>query len=224
VPTEPVPHPAPARVVLLAGPSGCGKTYLAERTGIPILALDDFYRAGTDADMPRAADGTVDWEDPRSWDVDAACAALDELCRTGTVEVPTYSFGENRAVGHRTLDRAGSPVVIAEGIFAAELVDRLRAAGLLADALLIRQNRWGTFARRLARDLREGRKPPLFLVRQGWAKTASEPAVVRHLLDCGARPVSKPTARARLAALAAIAAAQPAGELEAPPRPAAGAA
>lgn len=211
-------------MVLLAGPSGCGKTYLAERTGIPILALDDFYRDGTDAAMPRSADGTVDWEDPRSWDADAACAALDELCRTGTVEVPSYAFGEDRAVGHRTLDRGGSPVIIAEGIFAAELVGRLRAAGLLADALLIRQNRWGTFARRLARDLREGRKPPWFLVRQGWAKTASEPTVVRHLLDCGARPVSKATARARLAALATIGAAGPADQVQVPPHPAAGAA
>ncbi len=224
VPTEPDPPPPAARVVLLAGPSGCGKTYLAERTGIPILALDDFYRDGTDHDLPRTPDGTVDWEDPRSWDADAACVALDELCRTGTVEVPTYAFGEDRAVGHRTLDRGESPVVIAEGIFAAELVARLRAEGLLADALLIRQNRWGTFARRLARDLSEGRKPPWFLVRQGWAKTASEPAVVRHLLDCGARPVSKATARARLASLVGAAGTEPIDPADSAPHPAAGAA
>ncbi len=29
---------------------------------------------------------------------------------------------------------------------------------MLADALLVRQNRWVTFARRLVRDLRESRK------------------------------------------------------------------
>lgn len=202
----PVPGPAGlrARVVLLAGPSGCGKTYLALQTGLPILTLDDFYRPGTDPDLPRRADGVVDWEDRRTWDADAACEALQELCTTGRVDVPTYVFGEDRAVGHRVLELGDAPVVIAEGLFAAEIIDPLRSRGLLADALLIHDGRWRTFGRRLFRDLREGRKSRWYLVRQGWEKTCSEPDVIRRLSALGARSVTKAEARRAIEALAKI--------------------
>jgi uridine kinase len=196
------PSPAtPTRVVLLAGPSGCGKSHIARASGLPILALDDFYRDATEPGLPRAPTGDVDWEDPASWDADAALRALQTLCTDGEVDVPTYSFARSAVVGHRTLRTGGSPTVVAEGIFAAELIGPLRERGLLADALLITVNRWLTFVRRLVRDAREGRKPVLFLVRQGWTKTASEPAVVAHQRAAGARPVSKAQALARLAEL-----------------------
>lgn len=42
--TRPAP---PARVVLLAGPSGSGKSYVARRSGLPVLALDDFSTSPT---------------------------------------------------------------------------------------------------------------------------------------------------------------------------------
>ena len=42
-----------ARVVLLAGPSGSGKTSLTRRVGLPMLALDDFYRDADDARRTR---------------------------------------------------------------------------------------------------------------------------------------------------------------------------
>lgn len=193
----------PAKVVLLVGPSGCGKTYLARAVGLPIVALDDFYRPADDPAMPLDAHGLADWEHPGSWDGDAALAALDVLCRDDRVEVPDYSFAENRALGTKVVSRGDACVVVAEGIFAAELIEPLRAAGLLADALLISQGRWVTFGRRLWRDLREHRKPPWYLVRQGWAKALAEPAVVAHQRALGARPVTKPEARTILATLAA---------------------
>jgi uridine kinase len=196
--------PSPAaltRVVLLAGPSGCGKSHIARASGLPIMALDDFYRDATEPDLPRTPTGDVDWEDPASWDADAALAALEALCAHGEVDVPSYSFARSAVVGHRTLRTDGSRIVVAEGIFAAELVAPLRGRGLLADALLITVDRWLTFVRRLVRDAREGRKPVPFLVRQGWAKTTSEPAVVAHQRAAGARPVTKAQALARLAEL-----------------------
>lgn len=189
-------------MVLLVGPSGCGKTHLARAAGLPIVGLDDFYRDATDPGMPRTADGKIDWEDPSSWDAQAAMEALEQLCRLSTVEVPTYSFAENRATGRQTISRGGHRVFVAEGIFAAELIGPLRQAGLLADAVLVRQNRWVTFGRRLLRDVREGRKAPLYLVRQGWAKTRSEPAVVSRHRDLGARPMSKPDAMSQMSILA----------------------
>jgi uridine kinase len=197
-------------VVLLVGPSGSGKTYLARSVGLPVLALDDFYRADTEPDLPRHADGKVDWEHPGSWDPAAAIDALELLCCGDEVVVPDYSFHENRAVGTKHLHRGGSRVVVAEGIFAADLIEPLRRRGLLADALLIRQNRWVTFARRLVRDLREDRKSRWYLVTQGWAKAWAEPGIVAGQLAKGARPVSKPEARTILAALAARPALTPA--------------
>ena len=35
-----------ARMIVLAGPSGAGKSRLAERLGLPVLRLDDFYKNG----------------------------------------------------------------------------------------------------------------------------------------------------------------------------------
>ena len=191
----------PARVVLLAGPSGCGKSHLARTLDLPILALDDFYRDGS-PELPRRPDGLVDWEDPVTWDGEAAVAALATLCRSGSVEVPTYSFADNRAIDRHVIDRGDAPVVVAEGIFAAEAIAPLSHAGLLADVLLVRQGRWVTFARRLLRDLREHRKSPMALVRHGWAKTRAEPAVVAHHRALGARPITKLDARRLVASLA----------------------
>jgi len=190
-----------ARVVVLAGPSGCGKTRLAERAGVPIVALDDFYRDGDDPLMPMVG-GHVDWEDPASWDADAAVAALGELCRTGRAEMPIYSIAADARTGSRPVTLDGSPIVVAEGIFAAEVVGRLDAGGLLADALLLRSPSLVTFWRRLVRDHREGRKPPLVLVRQGLAKLRDERAVVTRQADLGCRPIAKPAASALLTDLA----------------------
>jgi uridine kinase len=101
-----------ADVVLLVGPSGCGKTYLAtSASDCPILALDDFYRADTDAGLPRSPDGDVDWESPRSWDGDAAhrrarSVLCTHRCRS---TCPTYSFAENRAVGTKVHPPSTAP-------------------------------------------------------------------------------------------------------------------
>ncbi len=190
-----------ARVVVLAGPSGCGKTRLAVRAGVPIVALDDFYRDGDDPGMPMVG-GHVDWEDPASWDAEAAVAALGELCRTGRAEVPIYSIAEDARVGSRPIVLDGSPVVVAEGIFAAEVVSRLDAEGLLADALLLRSPSLVTFWRRLARDHREGRKAPLVLVRQGLVKLRDERKVVARQALLGCRRIAKPAAASLLRDLA----------------------
>lgn len=187
---------------MLAGPSGCGKTRLAERAGVPIVALDDFYRDGDDPGMPMVG-GHIDWEDPASWDADAAVAALGELCRTGRAEIPIYSIADDARIGSRPVELDGSPVVVAEGIFAAEVVNRLTAEGLLADALLLRSPSLVTFGRRLLRDHREGRKTPLVLVRQGLAKLRDERHVVARQALLGCRPIAKPAAAAVLADLAA---------------------
>ncbi|RLK23617.1 uridine kinase [Micromonospora sp. M71_S20] len=175
----------PHRVVLLAGPSGSGKSYIAQRTGLPVLCLDDFYKDGDDPTLPRQ-NGLVDWESPHSWDAAAAVETIARLAREGKADVPVYAIGADRRVATRPFEVAGSPLFVAEGIFAAEIVEECRRRGVLAGAYALRRPRGATFVRRLARDLAEQRKAPRVLVRRGLALLRSEPAVLRRQTGLGA--------------------------------------
>lgn len=184
----------PARVLILCGPSGAGKTRLAERLnhafGWPVVRLDDFYKNGDDPSLPLSPIGIPDWDDVRSWHLDAAFAALEELCTTGRTVVPTYDIATSRATGSCTVERADASTVIAEGIFAADLVQPLREAGLLRDAYCVRQNRWVTMGRRFVRDVSERRKSVPVLARRGVRLALDEPAIVAAHQARGARPVT----------------------------------
>ncbi|MET9291289.1 ATP-binding protein [Streptomyces sp. NPDC003077] len=186
---------------MLTGPSGSGKTSLAALTGLPVLNLDDFYKEGTDPSLPRLAhsDG-ADWDSPLSWDADTALAAIDSLCRTGRTSVPVYDIATSSRTGETALDIGDARLFIAEGIFAADVIARCRAAGLLADALCLRGRPSTTFRRRLARDLREGRKPPLYLVRRGLRLMRAERAIVARHAALGAHPCAKAEALSRIGA------------------------
>jgi uridine kinase len=180
------------RVVLLAGPSGSGKTHLATRSGLPILELDDFYKDGSDPSLPRHPTlQIVDWDDPASWDAEAALAAITTLCRDGRVDVPIYDIAQDGRVGTRPFEVGGAPAFVGTGIFAAELVRPLQERGLLADAVVVRRSRHKNFLRRLRRDLAEHRKPPWTLVRRGLALMRAEPAVVARQISLGCRPCNR---------------------------------
>ena len=198
-----------ARVVVLAGPSGTGKSRLAARTGLPVLRLDDFYREIDDPVLPRIAEGPnaglVDWDHPGSWDPQDALSALTELCRTGRTRAPTYDLSLSRRTGSRTVDRGTAPLVIAEGIFAQDLVPSLGETDLLAAAFCLDQRPMVTFWRRLQRDLRERRKPPQVLVARGIALMREQRAFVRRAVRLGCVPATADEVRRRVAALAGTA-------------------
>lgn len=181
-------------MIVLAGPSGAGKSRLADRLALPVLRLDDFYHEVTAANLPRidsgANRGLVDWDDPRSWDRDAAMASVRQLCVQGRSEVPLYDISTSSRTGSHVLDLAGHTHFVAEGIFAPEVVAQCTDEGLLEAAYCITQHPLLTFWRRLARDLRERRKPPLVLVRRGVALLRDHRRVVRHAVASRCRPVS----------------------------------
>lgn len=192
--------------MILAGPSGSGKSRLAAglatRHGWPIVRLDDFYRNEDDPAMPRsAALGIVDWDDPTSWDGGAALQALEDLVCTGSARMPRYDLSLSRAVGESTLTVDRDALILAEGIFAAELVGPLRRHGLLRAAYVIHRPRQVTFLLRLVRDLRERRKPPRVLLRRGWGLMRAEPGVVAAQVALGAVPRSPRAVEAELGAV-----------------------
>lgn len=186
------PHPSPrARVIILAGPSGSGKTSLSTRTGIRSLSLDHFYKDEDDEAMPRFGNGLIDWDHPDSWHADQALDALLDLCRTGRAVIPVYDIPTNRrtALQSLILDE-GESVVIAEGIFAPRLVERLKSAGVLADAICIARSPLRNMWFRFLRDMGEGRKAPHILMARGIHLALKEPARVRAWVAQGCRPVA----------------------------------
>ncbi|MET8469828.1 ATP-binding protein [Streptomyces sp. NPDC006422] len=196
--------PIPTRVVLLCGPSGSGKSSFAARSGLPVLCLDDFYKEAGDPTLPLVA-GTsdIDWDSPLSWDADAAVDAIVALCAKGRTSVPVYDISSSSRVGEETLDIERTPLFVAEGIFAADIVERCRESGVLADALCLRGRPFTTFRRRLLRDLKEGRKSVPFLLRRGWRLMRTERSIVDRQVALGAHACGKEEALGRVAAAAA---------------------
>ncbi|MDG4793378.1 ATP-binding protein [Micromonospora sp. WMMD1082] len=150
-----------------------------------MLCLDHFYKDGDDPTLPRR-NGQIDWESPASWDAEAAVEVIGELARHGRADVPVYAINEDRRVATRSFELASSPLFVAEGIFAAEIVGECRRRGLLAGAYALRRPRSATFLRRLARDLTEQRKGPHVLLLRGVALLRAEPAVLRRQTGLGA--------------------------------------
>lgn len=185
-------QPLRARIVLLAGPSGSGKTHLAAQSGLPVLELDDFYRSGDDPELPRDASlGIVDWDDPGAWDAAGAVEAIEQICRTGSADVPVYDMAQDGRVGSRRFDVGGHSRLVGTGIFAAEIVAACAERGVLADAVVVRRARWKNFLRRLRRDLAERRKPALTLVRRGIALFHTETSVIERQIALGCRPCDR---------------------------------
>ena len=185
--------PPSARVVVVAGPSGSGKSRLVRRLGLPALNLDDFYKDQGDPSLPTldiaGGNPITDWDSPEAWNSEDALSVVTELCRTGTALVPTYDIAQSARTGTHRLDLGGSTLLLAEGIFAQEIVAECRRRGLLADAICVTQHPAITLVRRLGRDLRERRKPPFYLVRRGLHLAFAQRAVVDHAVALGCRAV-----------------------------------
>lgn len=195
----------------MAGPSGSGKSRLcgrlADEHGLPVVRLDDFYKDGSDPTLPRTdlsgGAPVVDWDHPDSWVREDAVAALLQLCRSGSADMPVYDIASDGRVGHRVVELDGAAWVLAEGIFADQVVGACRDAGLLADAVCVHNPRLLTFWRRLARDLRERRKPVWVLVRRGVSLLNHDMDVVDRARRSGCRVLTSEQAYHEISSLAA---------------------
>lgn len=191
------------RVVLLAGPSGSGKSRLAQRSGLPIVNLDEFYRSDSEPDLPRLPGGLIDWDDPRAWQADQAIAALESLCHTGSAVIPRYDMTINGPTGEHRVSIEPGQYLIAEGIFAGEIARELDRRQVLAHALCVRRPRLLTMVLRFARDVREARKRLPVLLARGWRLMRQEPAIIARLQAQGFTAASPGQIDALLRRLAA---------------------
>jgi uridine kinase len=169
------------------------------------VRLDDFYRDLDDDDMPRWG-GIVDWDDPHSWNGAAAVTAITTLIDQGSVKVPVYDISLSRRIGWHELVLPETPpsqriCIVAEGIFAPELVRRCRELGLDTTGVWLSRTGLLVFLLRLVRDLREHRKAPHILFRRGWALLGKEPALRRAAEAKGCESLTMRQAAARLESL-----------------------
>jgi uridine kinase len=199
-----------ARVIVLAGPSGAGKTRFANRLGLPILRLDDFYKNGDDPSVRRILTGPntgmVDWDHPDSWHGKQALIAVLSLCGKGYAEVPYYDIGHDSRSGSHRVELDGASLFVAEGIFAHEIALTLREAGVVAGAFCITQSPTRVFWRRLWRDVRENRKPLPVLISRGRALKRAQPLLVADAVRKGCAAASPREAMVAIRPMLAMAA------------------
>jgi len=187
-------------IILLAGPSGSGKSHLAKLSGLPILRLDNFYKAATDPDLPRLPSNQIDWDDVGTWEIDTALAALRQLSETGRTIIPVYDIKANGPTGTQEIDIGQASAFIAEGIFAQALAEPCRESGLPVITIWLDRSRWGNWWRRFNRDIRQKRKPIGFLWRRGIWLCQAEPALRQAALASEFRPLTMSQARQVVAA------------------------
>lgn len=191
------------RVTLVAGPSGSGKSRLVRAAGGTCLRLDDYYRDVDTPGLPRTL-GIVDWDDVASWDGAAAVRGIRELLATGSTLAPTYSIPLSKATGTHEVRLAEGEPLLAEGIFAIEALGLCRAGGVDAVGIYLDRPRALVALLRLRRDLAQQRKPPLVLLRRGWALWRAQPALRDAAVRAGFEPLSMRAALARLRQVSSV--------------------
>lgn len=179
--------PDEPRLIILGGASGSGKSYLAKRFGHPAVELDAFYRE-IDEDaidpLPRTPYGEIDWDHVGTYRAGHAADALRQLLEHRFVTIPQYDISTSSRIGSRELRVTHGPI-IAEGIFAAAVVTQLRELSVPCDAWFVIESRTLTMLRRFVRDVRQARKPLLFLIRRGFALRRAETALRQEAAAAG---------------------------------------
>ncbi|PQZ93651.1 uridine kinase [Arthrobacter sp. MYb227] len=189
-------------LILLGGTSGSGKSYLAHQFGRPHLELDNFYRELSEhtpaSPLPQTPYGEVDWDHPGTWNCDKAVDGIVELLETGQTHVPNYAISTSSYDGTHTIELNGGPL-IAEGIFVSEVLAPLQGLGLVVQAYYIEVSPLLTALRRFIRDVKERRKPILFLLKRGYALLRADRQIRSKYLEAGFIPMKKKTIKRMLA-------------------------
>ncbi len=142
-------------IVILAGGAGCGKTTLAalmaKRFGATVVTLDRWYRGLRHKQAAEARGEPYEWIDPRAIDLECCAVALRTLAAGASAEVPVYDMRTSEPSGIEVI--APAPMVVLEGALALHV-----EAPLSARKFYIHLTDEERLARRIPRDIREGRR------------------------------------------------------------------
>jgi uridine kinase len=192
--------PRPTVVIFVAGLSGSGKTVAASASGVAtIIPLDSFF-FDERSDLPKWL-GRTDWETIRSFNLDAAVSAVVSLAAGNSVDVPIYDHYQNAAVGSTLIAPSGN--LVAEGVYAPAVYDRVVREGVSAALLLVDVPAEAAFKARMKRDIGERHMNVV------WAIVRSARLFVRHgryrtaAVARGAELIDRGMAPQRIADLAA---------------------
>ena len=178
--------PAPPGPASPASPNGSGCRCCGSTTSTR-TARDPTLPAITEG--PNA--GLVDWDHPASWLPDDAVRTLEQLCREGRADVPVYDIAQDGRCGWQVLDLGDAPLLRGGGhLRPGRGRPPARTAACSRRRTACASTRCVTFWRRLTRDLREHRKPPLVLLRRGYALLRDQRRVVADAVAKGCTPVT----------------------------------
>ena len=137
-------------LIALAGPSGVGKSYAASKAGLHVVDVDRFFLDASDPRIPRMKD-QPDWEDIRSFDLALARSTVRAMLSRESVELPMYSYSQDKRMGWRQEPPVSGPCLLIEGTFAFDIVETLDHAALTTCVLLTA----GSFTCALSRIIRD---------------------------------------------------------------------
>jgi uridine kinase len=186
-------------VIFVAGLSGFGKTVASSASRVtPILSLDAYFYSQHPG-LPRWL-GRTDWETIDSYDIDRAVSAVISLASGVSVDVPIYDHSRNVASGFSRLTSTGT--LIAEGVYAPAVFERLSNEGIEAKLLLIRVSATTAFVTRLRRDIGQRHMNPVWAVIRSARLAFRHRRYIQTVLRLGAEDVDRESAPRRIAAIA----------------------
>ena len=116
--------PEKKKIIFVAGPSSSGKTTFANRLSIQlrvngymthILSMDDYFINKNE--IPRAEDGSQNWECPEVLDIALFSTQMKALIKGQKIDVPVFNFKTGRREDFsKPLKLAENQMVIIEGI------------------------------------------------------------------------------------------------------------
>jgi uridine kinase len=154
-------------VIGVAGGTGSGKTTVANviltRVGADRIAYvphDAYYR--NFSDLPKAANGLINWDHPDSLETDLMSAHVKALRAGQAVELPVYDFTTNSRTA-RTVRVEPQPIILVEGIL---ILADAQLRELFDIKIFVDTDPDIRFIRRLQRDIAERGRTPESVVRQ----------------------------------------------------------
>lgn len=118
-------HIKDIRLICIAGPSNSGKTTFADRLTVELISrginpirisIDDYYKKRED--VPKDEDGNYDFEALEALDVDLFNQNIEDLLDGKAVDLPVFSFKENKRKKGRTVKISPLDPIVIEGIHA----------------------------------------------------------------------------------------------------------